>query len=180
LYIDILILACLREQPAHGYEIKKRVERILGGSLTLNNNLLYPALKRFEELSAVTREVERHEGRPDRHTYRLTDRGAEVLQALLHEFSPALARDQVEFLVRVAFFHLLDPPARREILRGREAALTAHLAHFDRVLPQAERATNPGGARVIAFLTRQIQQELEWIAYLAQETTQETAKENQP
>ena len=174
MYVHILILAHLSDRPAHGYEIKKSVERILGGGFAINNNLLYPALKRFEEMGAVTREVERQEGRPDRHVYRLTDRGEEVLQGLLLDFSPELARDEAEFLVRVAFFHLLDAPARREILRTREAVLRDHLAHLAGVLPADQRAAHPFGARVIQLLTRQIEQELEWIAFLAQETTEET------
>lgn len=179
MYVDILILAHLTKQPAHGYEIKKRVEQTLSGSVAINNNLLYPALRRFEEMGAVVREVERQLGRPDRHIYRLTDRGEEVLHGLLRDFTPELARDDAEFLVRVAFFDLLDAPARLEIVRTREAVLRARLAHFARVLPPDRRAEHPGGARVIAFLSRQIQQELEWIAVLMREAaeTEETEEE---
>ena len=39
----MLILAHLADRPAHGDEIKKHVERTLGGSSAINN-LLYPAL----------------------------------------------------------------------------------------------------------------------------------------
>jgi hypothetical protein len=39
----MLILAHLADRPAHGDEIKKHVERTLGGSPAINN-LLYPAL----------------------------------------------------------------------------------------------------------------------------------------
>jgi DNA-binding PadR family transcriptional regulator len=173
MYVDILILAHLIKQPAHGYEIKKRVGQTLGSGFALNNNLLYPALRRFEESGAVVREVERHEGRPDRHIYRITDRGEEMLQSLLCDFPPDLARDESEFLVRVAFFDLLDPPARLEILRAREAVLRDHLAHLAGVLPVAERHAHTGGARVIAFITRQLEQELAWIAELARETKEE-------
>ena len=46
MYFDILMLRVLADEPQHGYEIKKRVERILGGR-SINNNVLYPALRRF-------------------------------------------------------------------------------------------------------------------------------------
>jgi len=170
MYVDILILAHLSKGAAHGYEIKKRVEQTTGGSMAINNNLLYPALKRFEEMGAVTREVERHEGRPDRHVYGLTDRGDEVLQELLREFPADLARDEAEFITRVAFFDLLDPPARLEILHTRAGALRRRLDHFAVVLPVDQRVEHPGAARTIAFLTRQIEHELDWIAALVQET----------
>ena len=68
-YVDILILQNLIARPAHGYEIKKSVERIMGGAFAVNNNVLYPALRRFEEMGAVEREVVHQEGKPDRHVY---------------------------------------------------------------------------------------------------------------
>jgi len=47
-----LIRAHLTDRPAHGYEIKKHVERTLGGSFAITSTLLHPALKRFEEMGA--------------------------------------------------------------------------------------------------------------------------------
>jgi hypothetical protein len=40
----MLILAHLTDRPAHGDEIKTHVERTLGGSSAIDNNLPYPAL----------------------------------------------------------------------------------------------------------------------------------------
>src|SRR5215471_909917 len=117
MYIAILILAELSSRPYHGYELKRQVEWILGQ--TLNSNHLYPALRCFEEMGAIFHEVERQSGRPDRHVYHLTERGKDVLQALLREFSPDLARNDSEFQTRVAFFHLLDPSERLAILKTR-------------------------------------------------------------
>ena len=50
-YIEILILRRLRAGPAHGYELRKRVEQTTG--VVLHNNSLYPALRRFEEAGAL-------------------------------------------------------------------------------------------------------------------------------
>jgi DNA-binding PadR family transcriptional regulator len=74
-YVDILILQNLIARPAHGYEIKKSVERIMGGAFAVNNNVLYPALRRLEEMGAVEKEVARQEGKPGRHVYRATEQG---------------------------------------------------------------------------------------------------------
>jgi DNA-binding PadR family transcriptional regulator len=57
MYSEILILAMLRQGPRHGYEIKKDIDRALGGMVALNNKTLYLALKHFEEMGAVTRQV---------------------------------------------------------------------------------------------------------------------------
>jgi DNA-binding PadR family transcriptional regulator len=168
MYVDILILAHLAHEPQHGYEIKKRVARILGGSIVLNNNLLYPALRRFEEMGAVRRTVEHQQGKPNRNVYTLTEAGGDVLQRLLQDFPPELARDGTEFITRVAFFHLLDPAARLGILARRRTALSEHRAHLQQMAALARDDPGMYSASVIAFLADQIERELEWIAMLTQ------------
>lgn len=170
MYVEILILAHLSKQPAHGYEIKRNVEQTLGDTYAINNNQLYPTLRRFEEMGAITREVERQVGKPDRHIYRMTDRGEEVLQGLLVDFPPEQARDEAEFQVRVAFFHLIELEARLAILRARQLELQRRLEHMHRSL-EAVRARPElmYSAHVVTFNQQQIQRELAWIAELMQE-----------
>ena len=171
MYVEILILAHLARQPAHGYEIKRSVEQTLGETYPINNNQLYPTLRHFEEMGAITREVERQMGKPDRHTYRMTDRGAEVLQGLLCDFPTELARDDAEFQVRVAFFHLLEPEARLAILRAREAVLRNWLEHMHRSqeLVRAHPAMT-WAMQVLTFNQQRIEHELDWIADLVRQT----------
>ena len=167
MYIEILILEQLRDQPRHGYEIRKTVERVLG--FALNSNTLYPALKRFEEMGAVQREVEHQEGRPDRHVYRLTTVGQDVFEDLLREFSPEVAKDENEFQVRVAFFHLLDPAAREEILAARRAVLEEKLAHLGRMQKAAASVDYPYAQQVVELNQQQVRTELAWIDRLARD-----------
>jgi DNA-binding PadR family transcriptional regulator len=168
LYLDILILAELSSRPSHGYELKRQVEWILGE--TLNSNHLYPALRRFEEMGAVSHEVERQSGRPDRHVYHLTEQGKDVLQGLLRNFSPDLARHDDEFHTRVAFFHLLDPAARLTILLTRQEVLEQRLQRRQQALALAREYPHITYAQsLLDFQLRQIHQELDWIATLIQE-----------
>jgi DNA-binding PadR family transcriptional regulator len=171
MYVDILILSLLMEGPNHAYGIKKYVGRILGYSL--NNNLLYPALHRFEEMGAVRREVQRQQGRPDRHVYQLTDLGIEVLQDMMREFPPEMASDENEFQVRVAFFGLVDPSTRLEILETRRAMLEKRLTHVGGLVTGGGReriaAEFPYAMRLVEFQERQTRNELDWIAALERE-----------
>jgi DNA-binding PadR family transcriptional regulator len=171
LYIDLLILAELRSRPYHGYELKRHVEWILGEAL--NSNHLYPALRRFEELGAISHEVEQQSGRPDRHVYHLTEQGQELLHTLLRDFSAELAGNDREFQTRFAFFHLLDEASRLAILKTRGAVLLERLQHRQQALealkllceqPQATYAHS-----LLDLQIRQIQQELDWIATHIQE-----------
>lgn len=175
MYAEIVILATLSAKPQHGYEIKKSVERSLGGKVPLNNKVLYPALKRFEEMGAVQREVVRQEGKPDRHIYQITERGSEVLQALLQDFSPDLLRNDAEFLVRVAFFHLLESEIRLKILRIRAELVAKHLAHSQglEALTRQHMPPHSYAMQVLLFHEQQQQHELAWIQALMQEVQRE-------
>jgi DNA-binding PadR family transcriptional regulator len=171
MYIDILVLALLLERPRHGYEIKQQITAIVGNFVSVNNNQLYPALRRFEELGAITREIVHTPGKPDRHVYHMTDRGTEILQDLLRDFSPEQARDELEFQVRVAYFHLVEVEARLAILAAREAILSEWRVMLDRSLAQARESSDisPLAESIIEFKQQTIQHELDWIAHLRQE-----------
>ena len=164
MYTDILILATLRAGPRHGYEIKKLVDRVLGGAIPLNNKMLYPALRRFEEMGAVQREIERQEGKPDRHIYQITERGIEVLQGMLQDFPPEIAHNDAEFHVRVAFFDLLEPELRLDILATRTRLIEERLRHIQDMQTLAGQATiNTYAVHILSFYVQHFQLELDWL-----------------
>jgi len=120
-YIEILILRRLRGGPAHGYELRKRVEETTG--VRLHNNSLYPALKRFEEAGAVSKTVEPQEGRPTRLVYALTDTGRELLHDMLADLPPEQAGDDYEFVTRLGQFSLISADERAGVLAARSLAV---------------------------------------------------------
>src|SRR6266487_4097040 len=172
MYSEILILAMLRQGPRHGYEIKKDVDRALGGMVTLNNKTLYLTLKHFEEMGAVTRQVILQEGKPNRHLYQLTERGIELLQVYLRDFGPEQAGGDAEFFTRVSFFDLLEAHEREAILTKRLAYLEACLEYLHKLQHMADTEDCPPGTglsmsyaqRVLAFHIRRVRDEYQWIA----------------
>ncbi|HBE29751.1 MAG TPA: PadR family transcriptional regulator [Ktedonobacter sp.] len=172
MYSEILILAMLRTGQRHGYDIKKDVDRALGGMVTLNNKTLYLALKRFEEIGAVTRQVLPQEGKPNRHLYQLTERGIELLQASLRDFPASQAASEAEFFTRAAFFDYLEVPERATILTRRLAYLEGCLSYLQAMQHMADSqdcAPTMGismthAQRVLDFHIRRIHDEYQWIA----------------
>jgi DNA-binding PadR family transcriptional regulator len=162
----------LRQGPRHGYEIKKDIDRALGGMVVLNNKTLYLALKHFEEIGAVTRQVIPQEGKPNRHLYQLTERGIELLQASLRDFPASQAGSDAEFFTRVAFFDYLEVPEREVILTKHQAYLEGCLSYLQTMqhLADTDDCANTSGIwmshaqRVLAFHTRRIRDEYAWIA----------------
>jgi len=169
MYAEIVILAMLRQRPQHGYEIKKSIEQGFGGTGALNNTILYPTLKRFEEMGVVVREVVQQEGKPNRHLYHLTERGIELLHTLLCDFLPEQAANEAEFFTRVAFFEFLNSQERQEILSKRLAYVQGclnYLQHLQQMATEGECA--PGismsnAQRVLAFHTQRVRNEYQWV-----------------
>ncbi|HEY2306479.1 MAG TPA: PadR family transcriptional regulator [Streptosporangiaceae bacterium] len=161
MYFDILMLRVLADRERHGYEIKKQVERILGGR-SINNNVLYPALRRFEDQGAIRRVAAQADpGRPPRNVYRLTDTGHDLLQSMIRDADPALLADDNEFQTRVAFFADLDAGDRLRILRVRRQIVEDHLAHLATLRPDTQEL--PWGLRVMDFTAERFRHELRWL-----------------
>ncbi len=161
-YIEILILRHLTRRPAHGYELRKRVEGTTG--VRLNNNSLYPALRRFEEAGAVTRTEEPQEGRPPRLVYALTPLGRELLHDMIADMPPEQAADDIEFMARLGQFSLLDPGERLAVLTARDGALQTRLAHLGEM---RERGVGDRWAQAATTeLIRRDEAERAWIGEL--------------
>jgi len=165
-YIEILILRRLRSGPAHGYELRKRVEQTTG--VVLHNNSLYPALKRFEEAGAVTKTAEPQQGRPPRLVYTLTEVGHELLHDMLAELPPEQAADEAEFLARLGQFSLLNSAERSAVLAARTRAVREQLTHYQAMRDLAAARGERWGELVTKELIRRHQQELTWLAGLAE------------
>ncbi|MDQ6773214.1 MAG: PadR family transcriptional regulator [Candidatus Dormibacteraeota bacterium] len=166
MYLDILVLSHLAHRPAHGYEIKKRVDQSLG-SPRLNNNVLYPALRRFEEAGAIKGELVPQQGVPPRRVFQLTESGHELLRSLLEDFPEDLADSDEEFLTRLAFFHLVDPQVRLDILGRRRQALRRRIDHLDAIAGLAADGEQPYAQGLLDFQRRQAESELGWVGEIA-------------
>ncbi len=163
--VEIIMLAVLRAGPVHGYELKRRVQRT---TLTaLSNNSLYPILRRFEQNGIVTKTVEAHPGRPDRNVYTITNAGRGLLTELVAELPPQLAANDEEFLVRVSFFHELEPAQRLAILAVRASILDAAIAQVTTLLSESDMTpTREWRNLTMRRLVETFERERNWITEL--------------
>ena len=154
--LDLAVLGLLREQPLHGYELKKRLGETLGFLWGVSYGSLYPALKRLERDGAVT-VVEgdsdggaiappppptgslsgdlasarlRRQPRTSRRTrkaYRMTDTGNALFERLLADDSGS-SDDDRSFALRLSLCRFLPAERRLELLERRRAQLADRLA----------------------------------------------------
>jgi PadR family transcriptional regulator PadR len=85
--LPLLVLATLRDDELHGYEIARRIRARSGGAFTLSEGSLYPALHRLETDGALEAAWRAGEGGPRRRYYRLTSAGHAALEQAEREWS---------------------------------------------------------------------------------------------
>jgi DNA-binding PadR family transcriptional regulator len=170
-YVEIVILRRLRAGPAHGYELRKRVEETTG--FVLHNNSLYPALRRFEEAGAVTKTAEPQQGRPGRLVYTLTDVGRDLLHDMLADLPAEQAGDPDEFMARLGQFSLINSTERTGVLASRVRAVRQQLTHLQTMHELAVGSGDPWAARATGELIRRHEQELTWLAELGELAAEE-------
>ncbi len=84
-HLDSLILAVLATEPAHGYRIIEELKGRSGGTFSLPEGTVYPALHRLERGGLLSSGWSDANGRR-RRVYRLTRRGRTRLEASRSEW----------------------------------------------------------------------------------------------
>jgi transcriptional regulator len=77
-HLDLLLLAIIAAEPAHGYRIIEQLKRRSGGAFNLAEGTVYPALHRLEQSGLLSSSWAKGSGRR-RRVYRVTSRGRRAL-----------------------------------------------------------------------------------------------------
>jgi len=85
-HLDLLLLAAVDAQPAHGYAIAETLRTRSRQTFDLPEGTLYPALHRLERAGLLTSRWSELNGRR-RRVYQLTARGRRALAKQQHEWS---------------------------------------------------------------------------------------------
>ncbi|WP_030296203.1 PadR family transcriptional regulator [Streptomyces katrae] len=110
----LALLALLTRSPAHGYELKQDLEKLLGAAYPQPNvGQIYVTLGRLEKSGLIEGEDVEQSGRPNKRTYRLTAAGREAVLAWFEETAEE-PRVRDEFFMKLALAPqsgLADPVA---------------------------------------------------------------------
>jgi len=183
--LDLAILGLLKEQPLHGYELRKRLGEALGSLWGISYGSLYPALRRLErdgsiesvapgvaavpipatgsldgDLAAARQRLAPKTSRRTRKAYRITERGDARFEELL--LADDAGDDERTFALKLVLCRHLDPAARLELLQRRRAVLADGLAHARRSGMRGDRYARS----LFEHRTQSTQRDLEWIEAL--------------
>ena len=165
--LEPAILGLLHESPMHGYELRKRLNLVLGSFRALSYGSLYPCLK-----SLVERHwIEGTESVATPHTvsskrarivYQLTADGKEHLQQVLASSGPATWEDE-NFDVRFAFFGQTDAETRLRILEGRRTRLTERLETVRQSFARTRERMDEYTLELQRHGLEQVEREVRWL-----------------
>jgi len=134
--LELAVLGSLHETPLHGYELRKRLNALLGMFRAFSYGSLYPCLRQLlldglivEDPDAAAAAVDGPgvlTGRRSKIVYKLTAEGKERLHELLTQAGPSAWEDE-SFGVHFAFFRHTEAEVRLRILEGRRSRLEERL-----------------------------------------------------
>ena len=165
--LELAVLGLLHESPMHGYELRKRLNLVLGWGRVLSYGSLYPALKKMLRagwISEEAAEAPATASRRQRIVYELTPAGNDRFAQLLSDAGPAAWEDG-DFDVRFAFFGRTDREIRLRILEGRRTRLEERLARVEQQLARL-RADDTYAAELQRHGLESVQREVSWLSGL--------------
>ncbi len=151
----------------HGYELRKRLNLMLGWGRVLSYGSLYPALKKMlrgnliEEATTTLTAVSR---RP-RIVYQVTERGTDEFERLMSEVGPTAWEDD-NFDIRFAFFGRTDMEIRLRVLEGRRTRLQERLDRVQSQLSLTEKEVDRYSAELQRHGVESAQREVQWLSDL--------------
>jgi DNA-binding PadR family transcriptional regulator len=165
--IELAVLGLLHEGPMHGYELRKRLNLMLGWGRVLSYGSLYPALKKMlrakliEEVASTATTVTR---RP-RIVYQLTDAGLREFERLMSEVGPTAWEDD-NFDIRFAFFSSTDMEIRLRVLEGRRMRLQERLDRVQNQLSITQKEVDRYAMELQRHGVEQVESEVRWLSEL--------------
>lgn len=78
--LSFWILLLLHERSSYPFEMRHLIEEISQGTLSADDNSIYRALNRFQEVGIVSSEIRPSSQGPDRRYYNLTEKGCRLLK----------------------------------------------------------------------------------------------------
>jgi DNA-binding PadR family transcriptional regulator len=164
--LELAVLGLLHESPLHGYELRKRLNTLLGTFRAFSYGSLYPCLKSMLADGLITEEPTppgaSGAGRRSKIVYRLTAEGKEHFQELLDQSGPASWEDE-NFGVHFAFFSQTGAEVRMRILEGRRSRLEERLDNVKTSLARTRERVDGYTLELQRHGLESVEREVRWL-----------------
>ncbi|MFF5111255.1 helix-turn-helix transcriptional regulator [Streptosporangium sp. NPDC000509] len=172
--LELAVLGSLHETPLHGYELRKRLNALLGMFRAFSYGSLYPCLRQLltdglivedGDAAAATTAADSAivlPGRRSKIVYKLTAEGKERLQELLTQAGPSAWEDE-SFGVHFAFFRHTEAEVRLRILEGRRSRLEERLDSVRTALARTRERLDSYTLELQRHGLESVEREVRWL-----------------
>ncbi|MCP9968979.1 PadR family transcriptional regulator [Actinomadura madurae] len=167
--LELAVLGLLHESPMHGYELRKRLNALLGMFRAFSYGSLYPCLKQLLANGLIMEDRPEEpnpplalQSRRSKIVYKLTADGKERLQQLLTEAGPASWEDE-GFGVHFAFFSHTRADVRLRILEGGAAGLEERLESVRAALARTRERVDSYTLELQNHGLESVEREVRWL-----------------
>jgi DNA-binding PadR family transcriptional regulator len=170
--LELAVLGLLHERPMHGYELRKRLNLLLGTFRAFSYGSLYPALRAMLAAGWIAQEAPDDPdagpataGKRARIVYRITAEGKEEFQHLLADAGPDAWEDE-RFGVHLAFFSHADTATRLRVLEGRRSRLEERRERFRTTLSRTRERLDTYTLALQRHGLESVEREVRWLGEL--------------
>lgn len=164
--LELAVLGSLHETPLHGYELRKRLNALLGMFRAFSYGSLYPCLRRLLADGLIAEEQPADatplSGRRSKIVYKLTAEGKERLQELLTQAGPSAWEDE-SFGIHFAFFRHTEAEVRLRILEGRRSRLEERLDSVRTALARTRERLDSYTLELQRHGLESVEREVRWL-----------------
>jgi DNA-binding PadR family transcriptional regulator len=161
--VRLHLLALLAAGPAHGYELKQALERLLGAAYPQPNvGQIYVTLGRLEHAGLIQGQHVSQSDRPDKRIYEITPAGREAVDAWYETPSDA-PRVRDDFFMKLALAHRTGRADQISLINNQRR----HYLKLMRALSRMETGEDDEANRIAQLLvegaTLHLQADLDWL-----------------
>ncbi|GAB1819870.1 PadR family transcriptional regulator [Herbidospora sp. RD11066] len=179
--LELAVLGSLHENPLHGYELRKRLNTLLGMFRAFSYGSLYPCLKGLLNDGLIVEEEPPDDvvlGRRSKIVYKLTAEGKERLQELLTQAGPSSWEDE-SFGIHFAFFRHTEAEVRLRILEGRRSRLEERMENVRTALARTRERLDSYTLELQRHGLESVEREVRWLNELINTERAQAADKSQ-
>ncbi len=94
--LSFWMLLVLHRRPAYAFEMNALIQQLSQGTISADDNSLYRALSRFEDMGLVASELQPSPSGPARRYYTLTPAGCQLLRRFIERNVLIFRHEEVE------------------------------------------------------------------------------------
>ncbi|MEW5758788.1 MAG: helix-turn-helix transcriptional regulator [Candidatus Omnitrophota bacterium] len=116
---ELLLLGLLRENPKHGYQIKRQIKEIMQTFAGLRVKSIYYPLRKLEQNNLIAKKTAKVGRRPEKYVYELTEKGQARFDELLEKSFLEIQKPFIDIDIPLYFLKFADSVRAKKRLRAR-------------------------------------------------------------